>query len=308
MAQAIIETQELTKHYGAFTALDGVSFELPEGSVTGLLGPNGAGKTTLMKTLLGFLPSTSGNCRVLGESLSRAPLAVRQRVGFMPENDAYFPDRTGLESVVYAGRLTGMPKEAAFSRAYEVLDYLGMDEVRHRPISGYSVGLKQKIKLGQALVHGPRLCFLDEPLSGLDPKSRDEMMELLLGIGRTGVSMVISSHVLKDVETLCTSLLMLNRGKLLYAGTLEDLRRQNEGRYAVRIRGDHSRFTAALQRIGADAEVRRGTIELELPDGQDISLVWQAARESSCQIRELRHASDSLEQAFLRLLGEKEDL
>lgn len=308
MAQAIIETHDLTKHYGAFTALDNVSFALPEGSVTGLLGPNGAGKTTLMKTLLGFLPSTSGSCNVLGESLSRAPLAVRQRVGFMPENDAFFPDRTGLESVVYAGRLTGMPTEAAFSRAYEVLDYLGMDEVRHRPVTGYSVGLKQKIKLGQALVHGPKLCFLDEPLSGLDPKSRDEMMELLRGICESGVSMVISSHVLKDVEALCTTLLMLNRGKLLYSGTLADLRRQNEGRHAVRVRGDHGRFTAALESAGATAELRGGTIELELPGKDDVAAIWKAASDARCQIRELRHASDSLEQAFLRLLGEKEDL
>jgi len=307
VAQAIIETTELTKHYGAFAALESVSFALAKGSVTGLLGPNGAGKTTLMKTLLGFLPYTSGSCNVLGKSLARAPLAVRQRVGFMPENDAFFPDRTGLESVVYAGRLTGMPKEAAFSRAYEVLDYLGMDEVRHRPITGYSVGLKQKIKLGQALVHGPSLCFLDEPLSGLDPKSRDEMMALLKGIGTSGVSMVISSHVLKDVEALCTSLLMLNRGKLLYSGTLADLRRQNEGRFAIRVRGDHGKFIAALQAAGATAEQQRGTIEVELPEGQDVKYVWKAANDSRCQIRELRHASDSLEQAFLRLLDEKEN-
>ncbi len=306
MGQAIIETRNLTKHYGAFTALDEVSFSLPEGSVTGLLGPNGAGKTTLMKTLLGFLPSTSGSCEVLGKSLSSAPLAVRQRVGFMPENDAYFPDRTGLESIVYAGRLTGMPNEAAFSRAYEVLDYLGMDEVRHRPITGYSVGLKQKIKLGQALVHGPKLCFLDEPLSGLDPKSRDEMMELLRGIGKSGVSMVISSHVLKDVETLCSSLLMLSRGKLLYSGTIADLRHQNAGHYVVRVRGNHDRFIAALQQSGGAAKMQTGTVALELPTGQDVSTIWQAAANSACQIRELRHATDSLEQAFLRLLGEKE--
>ena len=306
MGQAIIETRNLTKHYGAFTALDEVSFSLPEGSVTGLLGPNGAGKTTLMKTLLGFLPSTSCSCEVLGKSLSSAPLAVRQRVGFMPENDAYFPDRTGLESIVYAGRLTGMPNEAAFSRAYEVLDYLGMDEVRHRPITGYSVGLKQKIKLGQALVHGPKLCFLDEPLSGLDPKSRDEMMELLRGIGKSGVSMVISSHVLKDVETLCSSLLMLSRGKLLYSGTIADLRHQNAGHYVVRVRGNHDRFIAALQQSGGAEKMQTGTVALELPTGQDVSTIWQAAANSACQIRELRHATDSLEQAFLRLLGEKE--
>lgn len=306
MAQVIIETRNLTKHYGAFKALDDVSFALEEGAVTGLLGPNGAGKTTLMKTLLGFLPSTSGSCEVLGRSLTKAPLSVRQQVGFMPENDAFFPDRTGLESVVYAGRLTGMPTEAAFSRAYEVLDYLGMDEVRHRPVTGYSVGLKQKIKLGQALVHGPKLCFLDEPLSGLDPKSRDEMMELLIGIGKSGVSMVISSHVLKDVETLCTTLLMLNRGKLLYSGTIADLRQQNAGRYAVRVRGDHGRFVAALQKAGATAELQTGTVALALLSSQDVSTIWQAAGDSRCQIRELRHATDSLEQAFLRLLDDQE--
>ncbi len=303
MTTTIIEASGLVKYYGSFAALDHVSFQVAEGAMTGLLGPNGAGKTTLLKTLLGFLPSSSGSCRVLGHSPSASPLQLRRVVGFMPENEAWFPDLTGLEAVVYAGRLSGMPREAAFSRAHEVLDFLGMDEVRHRPVAGYSVGLKQKVKLGQAVVHGPRLCFLDEPLSGLDPRSRQEMMSLLAGVGRSGVSMIISSHVLRDVETLCSSVLMLNRGKLLFSGPLADLRRRTEGQFLVQLRGDVPAFLAQIRAAGIAAKEGRGVVQLQLPPASPVAPIWRAARDSGCQIRELRPASDSLEQAFLRLLG-----
>ncbi len=306
MTTPIIESRNLTKRYGAFTALDGVSFELPEGAVAGLLGPNGAGKSTLMKTLLGFLPYSAGSCAILGQSLATAPLSVRQRVGYMPENDAFFPERSGLETVVYAGRLSGMPTEAAFSRGYEVLDFLGMDEVRHRRVDGYSVGLKQKIKLAQALVHGPKLCFLDEPLSGLDPKSRDEMMDLLASIGAAGVTLVISSHVLKDIERLCSSVLLLNKGKLLYSGSMADLKRQSKGRFRLRIRGQAQPFLAALAREGITAEEETTALALVLAPGQTLTTVWRAALTAGVQIRELRPAADSLEAAFLRLVSDGE--
>ena len=302
----LVEVRSLVKHYGSYKALDGVQFDLLAGTATGLLGPNGAGKTTLMKTLLGFLQLTSGSCHVLGHSPSKSPLEVRRLVGYMPENEAYFPNATGLEAVVLAGRLSGMPREAAFSRAYEVLDYLGMDEVRHRPVSGYSVGLKQKIKLAQAVIHGPRLLFLDEPLSGLDPNSRDEMMNLLGGISRAGVAMVVSSHVLRDIENLCKDVLMLDRGKLLYSGSMESLKKQDEGRFLVRTRGSFEGFAKALEKRQVKVEPTRRGAQLELPQGGATSLVWDAARESGCQIREFKPASDSLEKAFLRLLGRED--
>ena len=307
MSVPVIEAVDLVKYYGEFRALDDVTFAVDSGTVTGLLGPNGAGKSTLMKTLLGLLPYSAGDCRVLGLSLADSPLKVLREVGYMPEHEAWFPGLTGLESVVYAGRLTGMPREQAFSRSYEVLDYLGMDEVRHRPVTGYSVGLKQKIKLGQAVVHGPRLCFLDEPLSGLDPQSRDEMISLLKGIAAGGVSLVISSHVLKDVETICDTILMLDKGHLLYAGSLESLRSGSEGRYLLQFRGERSSFESYLGKQGVGLTDTRQGVVLDLGQQKSLQVLWEAARDCNCQVREIRPASDSLEQAFLRLLGREED-
>ncbi len=303
---AAAQARDVTVHYGDFKALDRVTCTLREAAVTGLLGPNGAGKSTLIKTLLGFLAPSVGGCIVLGGDPRRVPLEVRRRVGYMPEHDAALPGRTGLESVVLAGRLAGMPREAAFSRSYEVLDYLGMDEVRHRPITEYSVGLKQKIKLGQAVVHGPTLLLLDEPLSGLDPNSRDEMLALLHGIGGSGVAMVISSHVLKDLEALCDRVLVLDRGKVLYDGEIDGLRHQEEGRYRLRMKGDGG-FVRALTDAGATVEGTAPFLNVRLPAGTEPGLIWTAARETGCQIRELRLAADSLEDAFLRLLGREGD-
>ena len=300
---AAAEARGVTVHYGDFKALDRVTCALREAAVTGLLGPNGAGKSTLIKTLLGFLDPSDGGCEVLGGDPRRAPLEVRRRVGYMPEHDAALPGRTGLESVVLAGRLAGMPREAAFSRSYEVLDYLGMDEVRHRPVTEYSVGLKQKIKLGQAVVHGPRLLLLDEPLSGLDPNSRDEMLALLHGIGGSGVAMVISSHVLKDLETLCDRVLVLDRGTVLHDGDMDGLRRREEGRYRLRVKGDGAAFRRALEGAGVTVEGTHPFLSAQLPRSGDPGLIWTAARAAGCQIRELRLAADSLEDAFLRLLG-----
>ena len=300
---AAAQARGVTVHYGDFKALDQVTCALREAAVTGLLGPNGAGTSTLIKTLLGFLDPSVGGCEVLGGDPRRVPLEVRRRVGYMPEHDAALPGRTGLESVVLAGRLAGMPREAAFSRSYEVLDYLGMDEVRHRPVTEYSVGLKQKIKLGQAVVHGPRLLLLDEPLSGLDPNSRDEMLALLHGIGGAGVAMVISSHVLKDLETLCDRVLVLDRGKVLHDGDMEGLRRREEGRYRLRLKGAGAAFCRALEAAGVAVEGTPPFLSVQLPTAGDPALIWTAAREAGCQVRELRLATDSLEDAFLRLLG-----
>jgi len=194
-----------------------------------------------------------------------------------------------------------MPKEAAFSRGYEVLDYLGVDEVRHRAVAGYSVGQKQKIKLAQALVHGPRLLFLDEPLSGLDPTSRDEMMSLVAGVARGGVTLVVSSHVLHDVETLCESVLMLDRGKLVYDGPIATLSAAREGLYRIRVRGDAAAFRRALAERGVAAE--EGPAGLHAALGDSTRIAWDAARAAGCQIRELEPVRDTLEQAFLRLIG-----
>ncbi len=299
---AIASVEQLTVRYGPLLALDQVSFQLPQGSVTGLLGPNGAGKSTLLKALLGFLVPAQGTIQVLGLSPWGSPLAFRQRLGFMPEHETWFPDTSGLEAVVLAGRLAGMPKEAAFSRAYEVLDYLGMDEVRLRPVEGYSIGLKQKIKLAQALVHGPSLLLLDEPMSGLDPNSRDEMMRLLAGICKAGVSMVLSSHVLHDVERLCDRILALQGGKVLYSGTLDNLKQRNETVFQVRFRGNSDAFCAALARLGAQCKLGHHKVVVTLLS-HSTQPIFQAANESGIELREVLPGNASLEEAFLHLVG-----
>ncbi len=302
-AGELVVARGLVKHYGQFLALDDVSFVIHGGQNVGLLGPNGAGKTTLIRTLLGFLPYSEGSVNVMGHAVSSAPLAARQRVGYMPENEAHFPGLTGFEAVSFAGRLSGMPGEAAYSRAYEVLDYLGMDEVRHRPVEGYSVGLKQKVKLAQALVHGPGLVLLDEPLSGLDPNSREEMMALLQGIVKSGVAMVLSSHVLHDVETLCSSALMLDRGAIIYDGPIDRLSAVRRGRFRLRIKGDMARLLGELKKVGAEVEEAGADLMVTLNAGLGTEAIWTAARNAGAQVRELEPARDSLEQSFLKLLG-----
>jgi len=297
----------LVKHYGRRTALDGLSFKVESGPAVGLLGPNGAGKTTLMKTLLGLTGYSRGEVRVLGFDVAKAPLESRQKLGYMPENDALFPDRTGLENVVHAGRLSGMPGAAAFSRAHEVLDYLGMDEVRYRPVEEYSVGLKQKVKLGAAVVHGPKLLLLDEPLSGLDPGSRDEMMSLLTGIARSGTTMIVSSHVLPDIEALCSEVLVLDRGKVLYEGAMSELEAGEKGRYRIRVKGDAGLFRRLLLERSLNMEsLGPSEMIVDAPTDKELGALWGAAAEANCQIRELEPARYSLEQAFLKLLGSRQ--
>src|SRR6476619_3157897 len=188
----------LTVRYGTRTVIAGLSVEVPEGCI-GLLGPNGAGKTTLIKTLLGFVRPAAGRARVLGMDIATSGPSVRQRIGLMPEQDCHIPGMNAVTFVGYAGELAGMPPAQAKRRAHEVLEYGGLGEARYRQVETYSTGMKQRIKLAQALIHGPRLLFLDEPTNGLDPAGRDRMLRLVQDIRDTGeVHVILSSHLLRD--------------------------------------------------------------------------------------------------------------
>src|SRR5512142_1241297 len=190
----------LTVRYGAKTAVKDLSVEVPEGCV-GLLGPNGAGKTTLIKTLLGFLKPASGRGSVLGLDVGAHGMRIRQRTGLMPEADCYIPGMNAVSFVSYAGELAGMPGRQALRRAHEVLEYCGLGEARYRNVETYSTGMKQRIKLAQAMVHGPKLLFLDEPTNGLDPAGRDDMLRLIRDISHgKGINVLVSSHLLPDIE------------------------------------------------------------------------------------------------------------
>src|SRR2546428_1186290 len=215
-----VEFKDLVVSYGAVPALSGVSGAFPPGP-TGLLGPNGAGKTTLLKTLLGFLEPDSGMINAFGLDPTKRPLDVRRRIGYMPEVDCHLPGMTAAAFVAFAGELSGMPRDEAISRAHEVLYYVGLGEARYRTVDTYSTGMKQRIKLAQALVHDPKLLLLDEPTNGLDPAGRDEMLELVERTGRSfGIALMLTSHLLGEIERVCDSVIAIDAGKLQYAGSV----------------------------------------------------------------------------------------
>src|SRR5437868_7782914 len=210
----------LTVKYGSKIAVEDLTVEIPEGCV-GLLGPNGAGKTTLIKTLLGFIQPAAGRGQVLDMDVGTQGLRIRQQIGLMPEIDCHIPGMNAVTFVAYAGELAGMPAKDAMRRAHETLEYCGLGEARYRNVETYSTGMKQRIKLAQALVHGPKLLFLDEPTNGLDPAGRDEMLDLIRDISHAkGVNVVVSSHLLPDIERTCDQVIVMRSGKIATEGAV----------------------------------------------------------------------------------------
>src|SRR4029450_13648762 len=221
---AVVQLDGVTVVYGKNQALKKGSARFAKGAV-GLLGPNGAGKSTMLKALLGFVKPHKGRMTVLDMDVAQAPLAIRARIGYMPENDAHIPGMNAVSFVPYCGQLAGLPAVDAMQRAHEVLYYVGLGEARYRNIDTYSTGMKQRIKLAQALVHDPDLLFLDEPTNGMDPKGRDEMLELIRDLGHNkGVSLILSSHLLPDVEYPCDPLVVLDKGRIAPAGRIGELK------------------------------------------------------------------------------------
>src|SRR5437588_1121222 len=235
---SFIHLQDVSRFYGRHEALRGVTLDLEPGRI-GLLGPNGAGKSTLLKILLGLLPLSSGSGRLLGFDLAAAGGTLRRAIGYMPESAALVPGLTGSEYVALAGELYGMPRKQALRRAHEVLSYLELEDARYRRLEEYSTGMKQRLKLGQALVHDPPVLLLDEPTSGLDPAGREAMLRLLLSLGRDhGKSVLLCTHLLGDVERVCDTVVILHQGQVLKQGTVAELRTTRQDRYRLQIQGD----------------------------------------------------------------------
>jgi len=298
----IIQLKGVSKFYGGFQALSNVSAAVQPGAI-GLLGPNGAGKSTLIKSLLGLVRLTSGDAQVLGMDVRRQSREIRQRVGYMPEDDCYLAGLPAIQAVAYAGELAGLPPRTALRRAHEVLDYVGLAEERYREVQTYSTGMKQKMKLAQALIHAPKLVFLDEPTSGLDPQGRERMIKLIQNLAqKKGVSVVISTHILHDVEASCDSVLILSRGALRVYDTIANLRSSVKETWSVRITGDLTVFTKAL--VARGCAVRpSGHEEIEVagPDASDH--VFRAATEAGVIVRHVEAARTSLEEIFLDAVG-----
>jgi len=300
----IIDIEKLTVKLGRQKVLDEVSFQFAGGSI-GLLGPNGAGKTTLIRVLLGFIQPLGGGGTVLDLNIRGDQLALRQQVGYMPENDCHIPGMTAVSFVAYAGQLAGMAAKDAMQRAHEILYYVGLGEARYRSVETYSLGMKQRIKLAQALVHDPKLIFLDEPTNGLDPKGRLEMLNLIREIsGSKGIHVMVSSHLLPDVEWVCSDAVVIDKGRILAAGKIEELKGGDEAVFECRVKGDRSKFMQQLAAAGCrcvegDDEI----IKIHMPDSRGSRLLLQVAHDSQVQIRHLVPLKQSLEDVFMQVIG-----
>lgn len=304
---ALVEIENLNAGYGKRTVLHEVTLSVPSGAV-GLLGPNGAGKSTLLKTVLGFLAPLSGSVRVFGLVAPVQARAIRARVGYMPENEAFIAGINAVQFVAYMAELSGLPRRAAMERAHEVLQYVGLGESRYRNLETYSMGMKQRAKLAQAIVHDPTLLLLDEPTNGMDPTGRAEMLELVIDLSRNkGMSVILCSHLIKDVETVASEIIVLGNGRVASRRKREPQGAVADGVYGIRVRGSREEFANALLADGLTplrAEDDEPLMFYRLPAGEEASVFFKAAARSGCVIQRLQKREEKLEDLFHEAIGE----
>lgn len=299
-----IEVKDLHFSYGKVRALDGVDLDLPQGAI-GLLGPNGAGKSTLLRILLGFLPPEKGGGRVLGYNIKNQQPMIRRFVGYLPEDECFIPGMDAVSLTSYLGELSGMPHQEAMKRAHEVLFYVGLEESRYRLVETYSGGMKQRLKLAQAIIHDPKLIFLDEPTSGLDPQGRKEILELIIDISsKKDIQVLISSHILTDVEATCSYVVILNKGKVVAQGKMQDLKEIKYSLYEIKIKGETKGFLKRLKDMGCRVEeTEDGIKKVYMPPGQNPQEIFWVAAEEGVQIRHFIKSQTSLEDLFAQAIG-----
>ena len=300
----VIELDGLEVRFGQRVILKKLKAALTGRSV-GLLGPNGAGKSTLINTLLGFHKPSAGTARILGRDIRTHAREVRSLIGYMPENDAFIASMTGVHFVRLMAELAGLPAAHALERAHEAFFYVGLGEVRYRTLGTYSLGMKQAAKLAQAIAHGPKLLFLDEPTNGLDPPARVRMIQLIQEIRDRGdLHLLLSSHLLHDVEDCCDEVLILKDGNVAAFCNLEEERRANRRFLEIETRGENNGcFLEAVEKLGCEtAPGAQGRVKVILPDGLEVRQLYELAAEQNVQIRRLNHRRDSLEDIFLKAM------
>ena len=292
------QAENLSIHYGSHVALRDVSLRFDTGAL-GLLGPNGAGKSSLLRALLGFVKPAAGSVRVLGEPMGWNAHRLRRHIGYHPEDDVLLPGMNGVGAVALCGELAGLTHGDAVQRAHEILYFVGLGEVRYRLATTYSQGMRQRLKLAQALVHDPQLLILDEPTNGLDPSGRREMLRLIRDLATAkGVHLILSSHLLPDVEAVCDQVALLDRGRLLAAGNLQDLLQRAQAAFEVRVKGDARRFEQTLEQRGARcSRTPQGTLLVQVPS-RSARFLFEAARDSECQVRRMTPERQSLVEMF----------
>ena len=303
-----VSLESVTVTYGKNAALRDVTASFPSGAV-GLLGPNGAGKSTMIKALLGFLVPTRGRLRVLGLDVADAPLEIRARVGYMPESDGHIPGMNAVSFVAYCGELAGLPRVDAMQRAHEVLFYVGLGEARYRNVETYSTGMKQRIKLAQALVHDPDLLFLDEPTNGMDPKGRDEMLNLVRDLAHNkGVNLILSSHLLPDVEYTCDHVIVLDKGAVATSGPIAALKQPRGRVYELRVKSPAAleSFLERLRVAGLDCHATdEDVMRVFVPGEGGAREIFALAAADQVQVRHLRPSVPTLEDVFAKAVGEE---
>jgi len=303
MDDAIIETEGLCKNFGAQRALSDVTIRVPPGTI-GLLGPNGAGKTTFLKCLLSFEAASAGTAKVLGRTIRPGDRSSRERVGYSPEQDCHIPGMAGCEYVTYCGQLAGMPFRKARQRAHEILDLVGMGQERYRLVDTYSTGMKQRVKLAQALVHDPALVFLDEPTNGLDPSGREHILQLIGSLWRElGISVVVSSHLLHEIERICDRVIIIARGRVLEHDRIETLKIRNHRVVEFAPSAEPDRFAAALTGAGVAVErLSNGRLRVETAS-ESIEWILALMREQNLPPAEIVADPNALHALFLQALA-----
>jgi ABC-2 type transport system ATP-binding protein len=302
MSSPIIETSQLTKQYGPQKALNEVSLSVMPGAI-GLLGPNGAGKSTLMKCLLQLQPITSGSARLLGREVGQEGREIRKRVGYTPEQDCHIPGMVGCEYVTYCARLCGLPFQSARQRAHEMLDFVGMGQERYRKIDTYSTGMKQRLKLAQAIVHDPEIVFLDEPTNGLDPKGQVQILELVQSLWREhGICVVLSSHLLHDVDRICEQIIIIARGRVLVHDTLQNLKSRRRGAAEVVVGHRQQELIEACRRQKWACELMtNGRVKVE-HNAESLNPLLQLMHEIGLPPLEILPSPNALEEMFVQAL------
>ena len=301
----LIDIHGISRSFGRVQALRQVSLSLSPGTI-GLVGNNGAGKSTLLKVLLGLLAPDAGDGTILGCDVRRANRDLRGRIGYLPEAAATVPILKGVEFVALSGALYGMPRRDARRRAHEVLNYVGLGELRYRHLESYSTGNLQRLKLAAALVHDPQLLLLDEPTNGLDPAGREGMLRLLQDlIAETGKSLILCTHLLGDVERLCEQVVVLHQGQVVRCGLLEDLRIHTGSSFALAWQGDGTAFLAALGSRGVQVAPRpehaRAEAVVSVPAGWSVRTFFELALAGGIVLTSIRPDEENLERLFFRV-------
>lgn len=298
----LVEMQGLSVRFGNREILRSLTATL-HGRSIGLLGPNGAGKSTLINTLLGFYKSSDGSARVFGYDVGAEVRKIRGLVGYMPENDAFISKMSAVSFVQMMAELSGLPPDMALERAHEALFYVGLAEARYRKLGTYSLGMKQLVKLAQAIVHGPKLLILDEPTNGLDPSARQRMIRMIKDIrDNKEMRILLCSHLLRDVEDTCDEVLILKQGRIAHYSNLEEERRANNRFLELETYGANGTFTEAIEKLGCECAVDANRMKMILADGVETRDIFRLAAERKVRIRRMNFRRDTLEDIFLKAM------